>query len=605
MAKRGIISRWRAERRVRRQVRRYADGLVTRGMWPGDDPRWERMFGNYAEPVAAGVDVDEDTALTIAAVFAAVRVLAETIASLPLPVYRRLTPRGKERNRTHPLYALLHDAPNEEMSSFSWREATMSHVLLWGNGHSYIQRTGDGQQIKALLPLNPTRVKVKRRDTTNAVYYEYYDNDGTMHEIAQRDMFHLHGLGFNGLTGYSVVSKARESFGLGMAAERHGAAFFGNGAHFSGIFEYPTTFEDEAARKRFRRDWNAMYKGPAKAGKPLILEQGMKWTQTSMSNDDAQFLETRKFQVSEVARWFRIPPHMLGDLEKATFSNIEHQGIDFVVHSLRPWLVRFEAEIQRKLFAESERNIYFAEFLVDGLLRGDTKSRMEAYKVGLQNGVYSLDEVRELENLNPLDEGGDVHFVPLNMQTLEQAVKEPEPQPDFTPVDDDDKPDEDMPQPADDDADDDEESKRLHSLTDIFGGLFADAAQRILRKETKRVHEAGLRFLGKQDRAGFTEWLDTFYRDHRGAVIAALTPIADSLAQALDLNGTSGVRMTEYLDATSKRYVASAIDQIRAQTDGSEALAELELLLTEWLQDDTIERMGRDEAVYAIATLGE
>jgi HK97 family phage portal protein len=391
--------------------------------------RWERR-STLANPqqwliealgggkAASGVAVNETTAMKSTVVFACVRILAETIASLPLPVYRRLQGGGKERANNHYLYPLLHDQPNPEMTSFEFRETLMGHLALWGNAYAEIERDGAGR-VRALWPLRPDRMQVKRDD--QGLRYEYLLPDGTMAALRQTNVMHIRGLSGDGIVGYSPIRLAREAIGFSLATEEFGARFFGQGAHPGGIVEYPGKLSDEA-RKRYKESVQEAYGGLGKAHRLMVLEEGLKYTQVGIPPEDAQFLATREFQAIEIARIFRIPPYLLQDFSRATFSNVEHTAISFVVHTVRPWLIRIEQAFKRDLFPSPERDTYFAEFLVDGLLRGDIKSRYDAYAVGRNWGWLSADDIRELENMNPLPDGqGKIYLIPTNMRPANQA----------------------------------------------------------------------------------------------------------------------------------------------------------------------------------------
>lgn len=372
----------------------------------------------------AGKIVNERSAMQMTAVYACVRVLSEAVASLPLSLYREAEDGGQARATAHPLYTVLHDMPNPEMSSFVFRETMMTHLLLWGNAYAQIIRNGKGDVI-ALYPLMPNRVTVNRGDD-GKIYYTYNHSDGDPLPTAKavtltaNEVLHIPGLGFDGLVGYSPIAMAKNAIGLAIAAEEYGAKFYANSATPSGVLEHPGTLKDPA---RVRESWNATFGGSTNSGKVAVLEEGMKYSPISISPADAQFLEIRKFQVSEIARIFRVPPHMLGDLERATFSNIEEQSIEFVKYTLQPWLIRWEQAIGNKLLTPAERTEYFARFNVDGLLRGDYKSRMEGYSVGIQNGFMSVNDVRRLENLSavPAELGGNRYMVNGNMVDLKDV----------------------------------------------------------------------------------------------------------------------------------------------------------------------------------------
>ena len=375
----------------------------------------------------AGKTVTERTAMQMTAVYACVRILAESIAGLPLHLYR-YRDQGKEKALDHPLYTLLHDEPNPEMTSFVFREALMCHLLLWGNAYAQVIRNGKGQ-VTALYPLLPSRMTVDR-DERGQLFYRYQrGSDETAGGKASKaetvilhpsDVLHIPGLGFDGLVGYSPIAMSKNAIGLAMAAEEYGSKFFANGAAPSGVLETPTLIKDIT---KLRDSWNEAYGGSHNAGKVAILEQGVTFKPISMSPQDSQLLETRKYQLDEIARIFRIPPHMIGDLEKATFSNIENQSLDFVKYTLGPWVSRWEQSLTRALLLPTEKGKMFIRFNVDGLLRGDYKSRMEGYAIGRQNGWMSANDIRELENLDmiPAEAGGDLYLVNGNMLPLEKA----------------------------------------------------------------------------------------------------------------------------------------------------------------------------------------
>lgn len=367
----------------------------------------------------ANKNVSPRTSIQVSTVYACVRVIAETIASLPMNVYRR-TETGSEHATEHPLYRVLHDEPNTEMTSFVWRESMLSHLLLWGNSYSQILRNNAGRVI-GLYPLLPDNMYVDR-DETGALYYRYTTRDGKEVFLSPQQVLHIPGLGFDGIMGYSPIALEKNTISLGIAADEYGSKFFANGATPSGVLTHPNTVKNP---KLLREQWGATYGGSDNAGKVAVLEEGMKFESISMPNSEAQFLETRKFQVDEICRIFRVPPHMVGDLEHATFSNIEHQSISFAVHTIRPWLVRIEQSMNRALFSENEKAKYFVRVNMDGLMRGDYKSRMEGYAIARQNGWMSANDIREMENMNPIpdEDGGNEYLCNGNMITIRQAAQ--------------------------------------------------------------------------------------------------------------------------------------------------------------------------------------
>lgn len=390
--------------------------VLSRLLKPRASPK-NRLYGStysfFFGGTASGKTVNERTAMQTTAVYACVRILAETIASLPLNVYRS-TDNGKEKATDHQLYYLLHDEPNPEMTSFVFRETLMSHLLLWGNAYAQIIRDGRGK-VLALYPLLPDRMTVDRT-TDGRLYYEYRKDTGYV-ILRPEDILHIPGLGFDGLVGYSPIAMAKNAIGMAIATEEYGSKFFANGASPGGVLEHPGVVKDPA---RIRESWNAVYQGSGNAHRIAVLEEGMKFQSIGIPPEQAQFLETRKFQTEEICRIFRVPPHLVANLDKATFSNIEHQSISFVVHTIRPWLVRLEQGMNKALLSPYEKGQYFVGFVVDGLLRGDYSSRMQGYAVGIQNGFLSPNDVRALENMNTI-EHGDIYAMNGNMLKLEDV----------------------------------------------------------------------------------------------------------------------------------------------------------------------------------------
>ena len=399
------------------------------GLFKSRDKPQDRTAGSsytfFMGGTTSGKTVTERTAMQMTAVYSCVRILAEAVAGLPLHLYKYTQNGGKEKAIDHPLYRLLHDEPNPEMSSFVFRETLMTHLLLWGNAYAQVIRNGKNEVI-ALYPLMPNKMSVDR-DSNGQLYYSYYrgadeairDTQNTV-ILKPSDVLHIPGLGFDGLVGYSPIAMAKNAIGMAIACEEFGAKFFANGAAPSGVLEHPGTIKDPS---RVRDAWQSQFGGSSNSGKVAVLEEGMKYTPISISPEQAQFLETRKFQINEIARIFRVPPHMVGDLEKSSFSNIEQQSLEFVKYTLDPWVIRWEQSIQRALLSHDEKAVYFAKFNLEGLLRGDYQSRMNGYAIGRQNGWMSANDIRELENLDriPAEEGGDLYLINGNMLPLKDA----------------------------------------------------------------------------------------------------------------------------------------------------------------------------------------
>ena len=409
-------------------------GIIS-GLFKSRDKPTDRTAGSsysfFLGGTASGKYVTERSAMQMTAVYCCVRILSEAVASLPLQFYRYTDDGGKEKAVEHPLYFLLHDEPNPKMTSFIFRETLMTHLLLWGNAYSQIIWNGKGEVV-ALYPLMPDRMKVDR-DEHGRLYYEYtvYDSDdvdgrkGTNKvertvRLQPHDVLHIPGLGFDGLVGYSPIAMAKNAIGLAIATEEYGSKFFANGAASSGVLEHPGTIKNPS---KVRESWQATFGGSGNANKIAVLEEGMKYTPISISPEQAQFLETRKFQIDEIARIFRVPPHMIGDLEKSSFNNIEQQSLEFVKYTLDPWVSRWEQAMVRALLTPDEKKKYFFKFNVDGLLRGDYQSRMNGYATARQNGWMSANDIRELENLDriPAEQGGDLYLINGNMTKLEDA----------------------------------------------------------------------------------------------------------------------------------------------------------------------------------------
>ena len=381
-------------------------------------------FGNQTN---AGESVTKKNAMQTSTVFACVRVVSEAIGSLPLKLYQHdgnsMTP-----DLEHPLYDILHLCPNDEMTSLDLRETMCVHLLLYGNSYSQIIRNGLGQ-VTAIYPLMPQKVEVNRNNN-GEIFYTYrkdYDErypkkDAESVNLSKHEVLHIHGLSFDGLVGYSPIELARQSIGLAKATENYGSTFFRNNATPGGILEHPSNLGTDGV-EQIKKSFNKVYKGTKNSHQLSVLEEGMKYKQVSIPPDSAQFLETRKFQRSEIASWFNVPPHMIGDLEHATFSNIEHQSIQFVKTTLTPWVTRIEQAMNVRLLSPSERKKYIIKFNLDGLLRGDYKTRMEGYAKGRQNGWYSSNDIRRLEDMPLLPpEIGDVYLVNGNMISIPDAA---------------------------------------------------------------------------------------------------------------------------------------------------------------------------------------
>lgn len=387
-----------------------AQWIVRRALDTRDSTAW-RSIG-YAAPTAAGITVTNDNALQVSTVFACMRAISEDIAKLPLKIFQD---DGTKRVALYDsyLYQLLKDKPNPCMTAMAWREMMTASALGWGNAYSLIVRGINGQIVE-LWPLRPDRVTVRFGASDKSLTYEVVDDNGNRQYYSSYFILHIHGLGSDGMTGYNVIQYARESLGSAKAAEKFGAKFFGNGAHPGAVFKHPAQMTDKAYA-RLKESLSTAYTGD-NAHRPIITEEGMDFVKTSFAPEEAQFLETRQFSVSEICRWFRMPPNKVADTTRAQgWSTIEQTNIDYVTDTLMPWLIRWEQAINATLLTQDERNSgYYARHIVDALLRGDTTARYNAYAVGRQWGWLSVNDIREKEDLNPV-ENGDEYLVPLNM----------------------------------------------------------------------------------------------------------------------------------------------------------------------------------------------
>ncbi len=397
--------------------------LIFKNYTMADFDRDIRAWIGIGQPTLSGVKVNEQTAMRFITVYSCVRVLAETLASLPLFVYRERPGGGRDKARDHPLYYLLHDVPNNEMTSLTWRETQMGHLVISGNCYSIITSNRRGQVID-LYPMPWHEVVPRRNRETRKIEYQINDR-GKIEILPAEKVFHIPGLGYDGIMGYSPIRMAQEAIGLGLAATEFSARFFGQGMNIGGVLEHPGTLS-ETAYEHLKKSIEERGSGLANSWRPLILEEGMKWTRIPMPMSDAQFIEQRKMNRDEICGLFRVPPHMIANLERATFSNVEHLSLEFVMYTMLPWIQRWEQTINWKLFTRQEREQgYYVKFNVSGLLRGDAKSRAEALHIMRQDGIINADEWRELEEMNPIEDGsGKVYLVNGNMIPVTSAGQE-------------------------------------------------------------------------------------------------------------------------------------------------------------------------------------
>lgn len=528
----------------------------------------------------SGISVSEDTALNIPAVFSCVRIIAETIGSIPLHVYKRREPRGKDRAPGHNLYDLLHTQPNPQMTAMQWRETMAGHTALWGNSYSEIEYDNNGK-IKAFWPLRPDQMRIKRNG--GRLWYFYVMN-GAEHMLADYQVLHVPGFGFDGIQGYSIVAKAREAMGMAQATEKFGASFFGRGAKPSGVFTHPQALSSKA-RKGLKKGVVEAIGGLSNVNRLLILEEGMKWEQIGLSQEDSQFLQTRKFQLAEIARMFRMPLHKLQEMDKATFSNIEQQAIEFVTDTMMPWFVRFEQCYTTQLLTAAERKRYFVEHLILGLLRGDTESRYKAYNTGRLGGWLSTNDIRELENQNPIpeEEGGDAYLVPLNTAPLKLVASGMIIQSSANTVEEKNNIINGVFSEVKALPGDNGQERRSQQILDTrlstienFRELFHDAIQRIVNKEVKALQNATKKIWGQRAEPinEFNKWVDEFYIGLTAYVDKIIIPPSKSFSRSIfSIAGSevgAGPLLTpemegfvkSYLVVFTKRYIGSSRGQL-------------------------------------------
>jgi HK97 family phage portal protein len=496
----------------------------------------------------AGIDVGVNESITYSAVWAAVRILAQTIASLSWHVHERMDDGRKLVAADHPVDWLIHREPNMDMSSLS-----------------------------SLMPIHSSRVETKRNEM-GELYYHVHQGASNERRIVVPDMmFHVKGVG-DGVLGYFLVRLAKESFGLGLATETFGATWFGNGSRAGGLLKHPAKL-DKKSRDNLAASWRAIHGEPENWNNLAVLEEGMDFVTTSVPPEDAQFLQTRTFQIDEVSRWLGVPPHMLAELSRGTFSNIEHQAIEFVRYSLRPWVNRWETEADRKLFGDQRlrNSAFFTKMNLDVLLRGDKKAQGEFYRTMITNGVFSINEVRALEDMNPLGPEGDKHVIQQNMTTLEkigETIKPPPPL-QLPP----------LPAKQDDKQERIEWHKKSHCRT------FADAAGRIIGKEARAAKRAVLRCKGDADK--FSAWLGTFYDEHGDqggidAICQTLSPPAESLAETIAVErGADGLppAVSDAITHAVRVYADQHIETSRTELAEAFSSGSVGDLCDLWLHD--------------------
>ncbi len=513
--------------------------MVSRGMPPKpieQNARSRRAAGvekSYSEQ-----EITPEVSLTVSAVLAAFTILAEDLSSLPLILYQRVG-RIKTRAYASSYYRLLHDQPNPEHSSMVFRELKMGHLLGWGNFYGQLiwDRFGD---IREIWPLRPDRMVVARVDGQRL--YTYFSIDGQPRTFLPDEILHVPAFGFDGLVGYSRISLARNAIGLSISAEKFGSKFFANGANPGIVIKVPETLSD-LAYDHLKESWEESHRGVDNSHKAAILEEGASIDKIGVPPDDAQFLETRKFQVSEIARIFRVPPHMIGDVEKSTSwgTGIDSQEQGYVNHTLRPWATRIEEALRLQVLPEAMQENYYYEHLMDALLRGDIATRYEAYVKAINNGMLSHNEVRAKENANPY-KGGDSYW----MQAQMTRVGGPD----------------------------------TGNAAASLDPLWRDAIARILKRETNDLQGALRRWTMKAEGKRFQSWAFSFYsKDHPAFIRKQLQPILEAEQRLFGLDRWDEIEaaVQTVLDARHTQVLETTPDDLLAELDAYVERASAEL----------------------------
>jgi HK97 family phage portal protein len=548
-------------------------------------------FNNLGVGTASGKEVTEESAMQLSTVFACIRVLSETVASLPLHLYRRLPDNGKEKAWQHWLYPLLHAAPNPEMTALNFRESIMVHLTAWGNAYIHIIKDNTNR-ITELWPMRPDRMVVERDD--GKLTYKF-TSEGKVKVFRRDEILHIPALGFDGTQGYSPIAKAREAIGMGLAAEEYGAKFFANDATPGLAITHPGDLSD-TAKDSMRRSWRNAHMGSDKSHNVAILDEGIKVEKIGITPRDAQFLEVRKFQVPEICRIFRVPPHMVADLDRATFSNIEEQQIDFVVYSILPWCKRIEACLTNRLVPEANKRQYFFEHNIDGKLRGNTQDRFTAYATARQWGWMSINDIREKENMNPIGPEGDVYLVPLNMGPADMLT-DPLILPDGSQVPK-------LLPPVTVDAravttkvDNDDYPQKRRGIHEAYRDAFLNTANNIAHYEATKVLQAVRKHFDQRNMGSWQKWMDKFYAElpqHiknefyglvRTYVEVVQKQVQVEIGQEPQLTDDIVRFIDKYLDSYSHRHVASSVRQLNKiidETDPEDVRDSLEQRALEW-----------------------
>ncbi len=566
-------------------------------------PGHDYWYSPYGGATGTGITVTETSALQLTAVQACIKVLSETVAGLPLQLFERMPDGTIQRAKGHPKDNLVSSKPNKDQTSYRWREQGMIHVLTFGNW--YVQLLYDGRgEVAALNNLDPSRVRPKRNDAGNLVYI-YTKADGQPVPLtAPPNIMPIPGLGYDGIQGFSPIKMAAEAIGLGLAAEAFGGRFFRNNARPSGIIKHPSVLEPES-RDNLRDAWNAAHQGVDNSNKIAILEEGMEFVAINVPPEEAQWLQTRNYQDIQICAIYRVPPHLIANLDKATFTNIESQGQEFVTYTIMPWCIRIEESLNRWLLTEEEQKTFFYKHNVDGLLRADSAARAAFYKALFQMGAISPDEIREKENMNPIP-GGNQYFVPLNMVPLQVASSVQDVGNEAASL-----------YPSLRGAVKGDLAKlrsvgTRNRLRAVYKPLFVDAARKIVAREAVALQREVAKRLGPRGERDFLLWMDGFYDDLAPYIERVMRPVFRSYTEsvAVEANTEMGADggMTDDLEKLSKdysdnwqnTYIQSSKGQIRkiiSDAPNEEEGTEGVIVRTKQWEERRPEKVARREVV--------
>jgi HK97 family phage portal protein len=548
-----------------------------------DHPHWTEGNTSIGKSTKSGEVVSPGNALTLSAYFAAMRAISEDVGKMPWELFRQLDNGNKELALSDPRFFLTNDEPNSETGRMAFKETVQSWALGWGNGYAHIVRDS-GANPTAMWQIHPSRVKPIRLDmddSSTEIVYEVQIGDKSENRftiIPFEDMFHLHGLGDDGLVGYSILQMAADSLGIGLATQNFKAAFFGNGTAFGRVIEHPAQLS-ETARANLRNSISEIYQGAGKGFQNLVLDEGMKLATNNgwISPEDAQLLQESEFSVNEVARWFRIPPHKIQQLLHPTFNTLEQQNQEYTNDTLGPWLERWDAEAERKLLFDDEKRSMFWDHDMFSLVKGDFKTRADVYNKMIFSGVMMPNEARSRENMNNDNENGDQQFMQTSMGTLDSIAEGTantggsNAAPGFG-----------------------RPSGAVEDIKQSFEPLFIDCVARVMSKEEKAVAQKIERFKGNEDE--FAAWRGDFFIRLQDDTVNALGAAFQAFDQALsrergevhtlDVQGFARDHVRGGLDRAAMAYTKMlSVDEIYNEETNRRIAAVAMLHVTERYED--------------------